>query len=609
MKNNSIRSNVSPLRIVAAFFLLSSLASGQAISAAASTQMGDLLIAKQNFTPAQKKMDSSLVFGAQLARGALAGKSFAGAVHVPPADAGGLTTVDIRGTVSDIAAQVTALGGRVVSQSPAYGTLRAALPLQNIETLANSPSVVTIATEQKARFSVGALTSQGYIGHTADAVVAGLGITGAGVKVGVLSDSASAARVAALIASGDLPANTVVLSGQDGGSGTDEGTAMMEIVHDLAPGAQLYFATANPTPAQFAANIAALAAQGCSIIVDDVSYLDESPFQDGPIAQAVNSFVAGGGLYFSSAANNGNLTSGTSGTWEGDFFDGGAVGSPESGRIHSFSPLTYDSLTSPTPPGASITLKWSDPLGGSNNDYDLFIFDSTGNTLKDFSANTQDGRQDPFEEVPVDPNCGTSRAVGYCPAVGDRIVVIRWSGSPGQSVRALNVETNGGALSAGTTGAIYGHNAGANTISVAATSWNSARTGTKVFTGFANSVEVFSSDGPRRMFYNPSGTAITPGNVLFGTSGGTTLLKPDITAADGTAAKTPTFFPFYGTSAAAPHAAAIAALVKSAKPGLTNIQIKNILQNTALDNMAPGWDRDGGYGVAMALRAVQAALQ
>ena len=607
MNNNSLSSNLSLLKIVAAFFLLSCVASGQTISAAAATQVSDLLIAKQNFTPAQRKMDSSLIFGAQLARGALAGKSFASAVQVPPVDAGGLTTVDIRGTVADIAAQVAALGGRVISQSPAYGTLRAALPLQSIETLANSPSVVTIGAKEKAIFSVGALTSQGYISHTADAVVAGLGITGAGVKVGVLSDSASAASVTALIASGDLPANTVVLTGQDGATSTttDEGTAMMEIIHDLAPGAQLFFATANTGVSQFATNILALAAQGCSIIVDDVTYLNESPFQDGPIAQAVNTFVAGGGLYFSAAANGGNLTSGTSGTWEGDFNDGGAVGSPEGGRIHNFGTLTYDSLASP---GGPIFLKWSDPLGASNNDYDLFVFDSTGSTLKGFSANAQNGTQDPVEAV-GGTDCGTPTASGYCPAAGDRIVVIRWSGSPGQSVRALNLETNGGVLSARTTGATYGHNAGGNTITVAATSWNSARIGTKAFTGLANSVEVFSSDGPRKMFYNANGTAITPGNVLFGTNGGTTLLKPDITAADGVATKTPTFFPFYGTSAAAPHAAAIAALVKSAKPSLTNIQIRNILLNTALDNMAPGWDRDGGYGVVMALTAVQTALQ
>ena len=110
------------------------------------------------------------------------------------------------------------------------------------------------------------------------------------------------------------------------------------------------------------------------------------------------------------------------------------------------------------------------------------------------------------------------------------------------------------------------------------------------------------------MFYNPDGSAITPGNFLFGTNGGITLQKPDLTAADGTSARTPGFNPFFGTSAAAPHLAGIAALVASARPTLTNAQIRQVMISTALDNMAAGPDRDGGYGIAMALAAVQAAL-
>jgi subtilisin family serine protease len=110
------------------------------------------------------------------------------------------------------------------------------------------------------------------------------------------------------------------------------------------------------------------------------------------------------------------------------------------------------------------------------------------------------------------------------------------------------------------------------------------------------------------MFFNPDGSPITPGNFLFGTNGGTTFQKPDFTAADGGSAKTPGFNPFFGTSAAAPHAAAVAALVKAANPGLTGPQIRTILINTSLDNMAVGVDRDGGYGIVMAKAAVLAAL-
>jgi subtilisin family serine protease len=243
-------------------------------------------------------------------------------------------------------------------------------------------------------------------------------------------------------------------------------------------------------------------------------------------------------------------------------------------------------------------------LGASSNDYDLFILDSTGTTVKGFSIGTQDGTQDPFEFIEQGTDCGTPSESGYCPAAGDRIVVVLFNGV----ARALRIDTNRGRLSINTTGSTYGHNAGLNTVSMAATYWNSAKTGTKPFTGAANPVEVFSSDGSRKIFYNPNGTAITPGNFLFGTNGGTTLQKPDLTAADGNSARTPGFNPFFGTSAAAPHAAGIAALVLQAKPAYTPAQVKAAMVAGTVDNMAPGTDRDSGYGIVMATSAVQYAV-
>jgi subtilisin family serine protease len=111
------------------------------------------------------------------------------------------------------------------------------------------------------------------------------------------------------------------------------------------------------------------------------------------------------------------------------------------------------------------------------------------------------------------------------------------------------------------------------------------------------------------MFYNANGTPITPGNFLFATNGGTTFNKPDIAAADGVTTRTPGFNPFFGTSAAAPHAAAIAALIKSAKPSLTVQQIYDAMTSTALDIRAPGIDRDSGFGIVMAPASIAKALQ
>ena len=562
-------------------------------------QISALLQEKETRTGDQQKLDSQLWYALQASRGqTLSGVSdvYESAVDTVQPDLSGLTRVDISANVSDdLLNQIAALGGSVAFASAQDRMIHATVPLTSLETLAASADVLQIAPTSQARTNVGALTSQGYISHAANQVVSTLGKNGTGVKVGVLSDSVDA--LATLIGTGDLPADTFVVPGQDGGAGSSEGTAMMEIVHDLAPGAKLYFATAFSGVASFAANIRTLRfVYGCDIIVDDVTYFNEGVFQDGPIAQAVNDVVADGALYFSSAANSGNLTSGTSGTWEGDFNPGVASAAPLPAgyTLHVFSGAqTFDVLTGAT---GFISTKWSDPLGGSTNDYDMFILNPAGTTITCASTGAQTGTQDPYEAC--------SRAAGF--ATNSRIVIAQKAGA---AQRALHLDTERGRLSIGTSGATFGHNAGLNTVSAAATYWNSARTGTRPFVGgAANPTEVFSSDGPRRIFYDPAGNPITANNFLFGTNGGSLLVKPDVTAADGASAKTPGFLPFFGTSAAAPHAAAIAALIKSVRPDYTNVQIVTAMKQTALDIRAVGLDRDSGYGIVMALAAANYAL-
>ena len=188
-----------------------------------------------------------------------------------------------------------------------------------------------------------------------------------------------------------------------------------------------------------------------------------------------------------------------------------------------------------------------------------------------------------------------------CPVNG-LVVVVQYSGA----ARALRLDTHRGTLSVATAGSTYGHNA-TPSLSVAAVNVATAGGGSFVGGG-ANPVENFSSDGPRKLFYQPNGTAITPGNVLFATNGGVTLAKVDLAAADGVVTTTPGFIPFFGTSAAAPHAAALAALVWSAKPGATAAAVKSALLGSALDIEAPGFDRDSGVGIVMAPAAVRAVL-
>ena len=132
---------------------------------------------------------------------------------------------------------------------------------------------------------------------------------GAGIKVGVLSDSFNdLGGYASDQANGALPSVQVLADLSSGG--TDEGRAMLQIVHDMAPKARLGFATANGGQLNFANNIRSLAGLPgaphavsgfkADVIVDDIIYLDEPMFQDGIIAQAVDEVVAKGVSYFSS---------------------------------------------------------------------------------------------------------------------------------------------------------------------------------------------------------------------------------------------------------------------------------------------------------------------
>ena len=546
---------------------------------------------KLSRTPAQRKMSTALLFAHRQSRGEAMVAGFRPLPRVAAranVDGQGMAVVDIKASVTDELLQTVAgIGGRVVSSYPAFDAVRARVPIRRLDELAALPEVRHIAPEERFVVNTGSATSQGDVAHAVATTRSSLGITGAGIKVGVLSDGVDSRLTRQ--GTGDLPAITIV-SGQ-AGSG-DEGTAMLEIIHDLAPGAQLFFATAFNGQASFASNILALRnTHGCNVIIDDVSYFAEGAFQDGIIAQAVNAVTAQGVVYFSSAGNSGNKNDGQSGTWEGDFVNSGSsVGGV--GVFHSFNgvtgggAVTSDQLTANA--NSAVSLKWSDPLGGSGNDYDLYIMDSSGSQILDSSTNVQNGNDDPVEI--------TGPAF-----TGERIVVALFSGA----TRALRVDTHRGRLSISTDGSVFGHNGAAQTISVAAV--DVADAGGGVFTT-ADPVETYSSDGPRHIFYNPNGTAVTPGNVLFNTNGGIELQKPDITAADCVTTTTPGFTTFCGTSAAAPHAGAIAALLQSLSTKPSGGQAVAAMFATALDNEAAGRDRDSGVGIVMANASADAIV-
>ncbi|HKE17423.1 MAG TPA: proprotein convertase P-domain-containing protein [Kofleriaceae bacterium] len=602
-------------------------------------QIEALIAEKESRTPAQRKMSSQLLYLQSGRFSALTASSKGKADQIQSlteVDPLGRALVDVKGDAA-LSSRIEALGGTVVGSSAAHRSIRAWVPLSRIEELAAEPDLdavrpALLATTDRAeprpgavkyRFAsraqqvataqalqkslsrytpprrrsaivrvgtnVGAATSEGSQAHGADRARKFFNTDGTGVSIGVLSDSDDFKEQS--IATGDLPPDTFTIPGEDGRPGIGEGTAMMEIVHDVAPGAKIFFATAFTSPESFADNIRRLHFEfGCNIIVDDIIYYFESPYQDDIIAAAVADVIADGGMYFSSAGNEGNFDDGTSGTWEGDFKSAGTLSTLPSGyTVHDFGNQVISNRIEAI--GGPLLLHWSDPASldnpQSSNDYDLFVLDQDLRNVVVASTDIQDGDDLAFEFL------------GFIIPPNFRVVVAR---SPSAAKRTIRVLHFRGEIGISTSGASYGHNQVASAFGVAAVDAFEAEGGEFV-DGPTTPVEIFSSDGNRRVFYDRDGVPL--GGGVSG-SGGQVRKKPDLSGADGvsTTVPIPGLDTFFGTSAAAPHVAAIAGLLRSAVPTATPARIRTALLNGALDIESTGVDRDSGRGIASAFNGL-----
>ena len=584
---------------------------GGRLPAKAVRQIQSLLSAKVRRTPAQRKVSSQLLEARRKPRPkpTVAGSGRLQATDPQAKDE--RVMVDIRADVTPaVLTRIRELGGTVINSVPKYQAIRAQIPLRAVVRLAALDEVRTIrpADEARTRGQAATLspasrtraadapvtkkdnTSQGDIAHRANSARRTHNVDSTGIGVGVIANGVRS--LADRQATDDLPARVTVLPGQEGSG--DEGTALLEIVHDLAPGAELYFATGNGGEARMAENIEALCEAGANVIVDDVGYLTEPVFQDGIITQGVNAAVADGCFFFSAGGNDGNLTYRTTGVWEGDYAAGSAlvVDGETVGIRHDFGGGAEANEVRGSR-ARIIVLQWADPLGASANDYDLFLVNEDGDVSAS-STDTQDGTQDPIEVI-RSPGGGLS---------GLSVVVVKASGSD----RYLRVHAFDGRLGIRTAGNLYGHAAAENAVVVAMVDVRTAAGSGRVFNG-TESVRTSNSDGPRRIFFEPDGTAITAGN--FSSTGGQLLQKPDLTAATCVRTATPGFSTFCGTSSAAPHATAIAALMLEAAGGpnqVTLAQLRTGMTTGAavLDIEAAGVDRDSGAGIVMAPGSVDA---
>ncbi len=452
-------------------------------------------------------------------------------------------------------------------------------------------------------------TSEGDLQLSAMAARDGFVLDGSDVTVGILSDSfnrdlAADTRAPIDIQTGDLPGpgnpcgyTSPVQTLDDSVSGADEGRAMAQIVHDLAPGADLAFATAFKGELSFAENIEKLAEAGATVIVDDVFYTEEPFFQEGPIAVATSKVVEGGAAYFS-AAGNSNLRDSLGrdiASWEApEYRDSGSC--PPSlvalseeieeveGAGSGFHPshcMDFDpgpgqdatfGITVSSGATLLVDLQWAEPREGVSDDIDAFLLDATGEPLTGGLDDNVGDTQQPVELVEWENDTGAKAQV--------QLVVNRYSGSEDPPLKVALLQNGGGVTATeypessegDTVGpTIFGHSGAASAVSVGAVPFDDSE-----------EPERYSSRGPVTHYFGPvSGTE--PAEPLASPE---VIPKPDVVATDGGAN---TFFGscrshvwrFYGTSAAAPHAAAVAALQREAVPGATPEEVRQAQVETA----------------------------
>ena len=521
-----------------------------------------------------------------------------------------LVNVRLADTSAASLARLRATGARVRFVDEKLRTATVSITAAGLDSLADLSPLVESAQEVLRPMTNAACPSGPFVSEGVTQLKAALArtqfsVTGRDITVGVLSDSYNFLGGANTdVANGELPGagnpcgnRTAVGNLVEGGAGSiDEGRAMAQIVHDVAPGAKILFASAFLGDLEFAQSIRDLAAQGADVIVDDVTYFTEPMFQDGPIAKAVADVTAQGVAYFSSAANSNVILGGNRvGSYEAPAFRPTACPAsivtayaPTAVSCHNFNTAGTDSTYNfSISTFARYTLGWNEPHFGVSTDLDLCLLDG-GNVVRGCAADNNISTQDPSEFVSfTGSGSGSLVVVRFTPSGTPRLKLI----SHRSDLTSVQFNTSTGGDIVGPT--IFGHNASIPGATVAAVPYNNSA-----------ALETYSSWGPAKYCWGPV-VGTTPAAALVPCQNATV----DMSATDG---GQNSFFGggspnrFFGTSAAAPHAAALAALMLDKEPCLTPAQVIDTLKTTGHAVGAAPVDGAGG-GLVDAVNSLTAA--
>ncbi|PSQ80481.1 MAG: hypothetical protein BRD41_05055 [Bacteroidetes bacterium QS_1_63_11] len=558
----------------------------------------------------------------------------AGRTHSPISSDGQFVTIEAVAleNASRLLADLRGLG--LEDGAAAGNVVSGRLPISSIKEAA-SLSSLRGAMPSHARTYAGSVGSEADTTHATYQVRQQTGLNGNGQKVCVLSntynqDNAAPTSASDDIQSGDLPGqdnpegNTTpvdVRSDPENGilPPSDEGRAMLQLIHDVVPGAALGFHTANTGIANFASNIRELASVGCTVIVDDIRYFAEPFYQDGPISNAVDDVVNDGVPYFSSAGNDGQNS------YEAPFRNSGESGViNESSVAHDFDPsdsgtdLRQEITVQPDGTFQITSFQWTDPSAqvegsaGADTDIDIALVDGDGNVEVESSRNNI-ANGVPFELLEYTNDTES--------AVTLRLVVEKAAGPDPDEIKYVYTGPDFSVEEYDTLGpTIYGHPVAEGAMAVAAAPfYNTERYNPN---SDPASLEFFSSKGGIPILFDQNGSPlINPqerekpevtgtdwiDNTFFGRD-----IRDDFF--DGVDGDPHPNFP--GTSAAAPNVAAIGALILQARPGLSPAEVYARLEDNSEDvtsrlnrngefvSIGAGRDPWSGHGFVQALQAV-----
>ncbi|MET0510226.1 MAG: S8 family serine peptidase [Thermoleophilaceae bacterium] len=502
-----------------------------------------------------------------------------------------LVDVYVSDAVSERAARLREYGMRVeaVSRHEPQRMVEGWLAVSALEDVAALESTRAVVPVYEPVLNTGSVTSEGDAAHRGPQARA-LGPTGAGIPIGIMSDSINrrGTGVAGSQATGDLPPDVQVLN--DPASGTDEGRAMAEVLYDTAPGIpKILFSTGMGGAATRAAHIDALVAAGAKVIADDVVILSEPFFQDGVVAQAVDRAKANGTAYLVSAGNRARQS------WEGVFTPGAVVTAENDFDPSAAEDRRQTIATVPNGQQLSIFVQWEDPVGAVTNDFALDFYNAnTSAFIGTINSGVATGVPSEGATLNGGPG-GTTFAMAIRRVSGTGTPHLKWIAN-GSFTGSLPAEYPG------TSGAIDPDASSARgAITVAAVRHSDVG---------LNTPESYSSRGPTiTRYFDKDGNRLATPDVR---------LKPDLAGADGVATSSgfdvgsPDLNPFYGTSAAAPSAAGVAALVWSAKPLMSVDMLYAILKDPRgmidCTSAAGQPDADCGWGFLRADAKVNMAL-